>query len=473
MVSCGSWSGATSAPTCSGQASSPSVQACGVTGSGTSVGIGVWNINTCRLTSGVTNGCPNQKEVGLDFSGYPVVYETPIMTAYQKFVDTLLKHYSSHGDTNGGVANGPAIGAYISYIRVGLTSGGEDFPVCAQSLVNNTTTGVWPSPQGLNYDLTVPNGAISPDWYETTAVCPGGVNDEAACRGKYAYLLGSPNGITLDGNGYVATMFKAFQASRSTYYGTGGPQVVANAHTGPPSLTDMSYADQEASSIIGSTLPGCGGYCGKSGFGQESLSEYDVWSLPIGRACDDDWCHLFQEYSPTFPGNYFLQTTLPNSKAVYPIHTISTATPYLQGLVTCSSPCTNFNTSPPAFSPSGLYPQEGFAITANGATKSYKIATNGTDSGGNPVGVLSSTQFTCDTNTFCPTIAQNQNQILYTGDYLPDTVSFAGRTDASTIEVYFCDWEFALNSNSSQTTTGCQAYDSVYSPKYATVLDPP
>jgi len=131
--------------------------------------------------------------------------------------------------------------------------------------------------------------------------------------------------------------------------------------------------------------------------------------------------------------------------------------------------CTNFNTNPPAFSPGGLYNEEGFAYTLNGKTSSYKVANNGTVNG-NPVGILSLTQFTCDTSTPC---LLGTNLTLYTGDYIPDTVPFASANHTSTIEVYFCDWEFALNSKSSLSTTGCQNYDSTYSPKYALILSPP
>lgn len=33
------------------------------------------------------------------------------------------------------------------------------------------------------------------------------------------------------------------------------------------------------------------------------------------------------------------------------------------------------------------------------------------------------------------------------GDYIPDTIPFASVNYAQTIEVYFCDWEFAINAN--------------------------
>lgn len=470
VATCSEWSGADSAPTCSTNGTVPPAQPCPTS----EIKAGVWNANTCRLTgsgSGVNN-CPNQAEVGQDFSGYPVLYETPIMTAFQVFVDTLLKHYSPAGDAS---SSGPAIGSHIGYIRIGLSSGGENFPVCAQTLVNNSTTGVWPSHQGLSYDLSIPNQGISPDWYQTSPNCPTG--GEASCQGKYAYISGSLDGVQFDGPGYVATMFAAFQASRAKYATSAfNPQVVANAHSGPPVLTDMSYADQEAQIFIGSMVPGYCGYCGESGFGQESLSEYDVWSLPIGRPCDDDWCALFKQYSPNYAANYYLQTTIPNLQAVYSIQSITTGNgKYPQGLVTCAPPpapsCTNFNSNPPAFSPGGLYNEEGFAYTAsNGTTSSYKVANNGKDGNGNAVGILSATQFTCDTTTQCLAAG---NTTLYTGDYIPDTIPFAAKNHASTIEVYFCDWEFALNSRSSPSTTGCQNYDTTYSPKYASILGPP
>jgi hypothetical protein len=52
----------------------------------------------------------------------------------------------------------------------------------------------------------------------------------------------------------------------------------------------------------------------------------------------------------------------------------------------------------------------------------------------------------------CP---QQTGGTLYVGDYIPDTVPFAAAHYANTIEVYFCDWEYAYN-NIGSGALGCQ-----------------
>lgn len=61
------------------------------------------------------------------------------------------------------------------------------------------------------------------------------------------------------------------------------------------------------------------------------------------------------------------------------------------------------------------------------------------------------------------------------GDYLPDTVPFAKLHNANTLEVYFCDWEFAYNLANSGTL-GCQSADLVTATQataYANILSNP
>jgi hypothetical protein len=61
------------------------------------------------------------------------------------------------------------------------------------------------------------------------------------------------------------------------------------------------------------------------------------------------------------------------------------------------------------------------------------------------------------------------------GDYLPDTIPFAQTHFASTIEVYFCDWEFAYN-YPADGSLGCQNQalnTSGQANAYATILGNP
>jgi hypothetical protein len=445
MVTCVSaWKGDAGAPTCSG-GQSGSTHQCGDTGYGTPQA-GVWNRNVCHLTGNSSNGGASCGSSGpyTDVSGFPVLYEAPIMKAYQTYVDTVLKHYSAQG-----TGTGPAIGQYIGYIRTGLAAGGENLPLCTTVNIAGTTRGIWPSPQGLSFDLNPVNG-VSPDWFATTSPC----TTDASCQGKYAYLGGSPNGVQADGPGYVLTNFHTFQASRTNYSGSGfNPSVVANAHAGPPSsMPDLSWADQDAAIF---TLP-CD-YCTGAGFGEDSLSEYD---LDNAHSCTADWCALFGHYHG-YGGNLYLQTTTPNSTPTYAISSISTAAPYIYGLVTCSN-CTAPGGIPPAPGAGfgGMYNGEGFSLTSgNPPSKvTYEVGQ-----------VINANQFTCDPSTACT--AQGIG-LLYVGDYLPDTIPFAAANYASTIEVYFCDWEFAYNPNNS-AAIGCQAGVAPYSGYYAAILSQP
>jgi hypothetical protein len=416
----------------------------------------VWNYNQCHLTGNNSNNGLSCGSSGpyQDVSGYPVLYEQPLMTAYEKYVDTVLKHYSPSGSAYS------TIGKYIGYIRIGLASGGENLPICTTTGGGSNTEGVWPSPQGLTYDLNS-NGVTSPDWFATTPICPGGQNDELACRGKYAYLSGSPNGATIDGNGYVATIFPAFQASLKTYTSANPlykPFIMASAHSGPPGSTpDISYADTEAAIFMKWPCLNCE----QSGFGDQSLNEYDLLDNDPNQRCTNDWCDLFSQYSG-LGGNLYLQTETPNPFVTMQIQSINSTSQ----IVTCANLCTSMATfTGSAFK--GLDNQEGFGLrNASGLVGEgeYKIAQNG---------VLSATQFLCDSSTVCPQVNTNSNTTLYVGDYLPDTIPFAQAHFANTIEVYFCDWEFAYN-NTGSGELGCQNQpSSSLSNAYAGVLSNP
>jgi hypothetical protein len=58
----------------------------------------------------------NASDSGFDPTGYPVVYETPFVTAYQNFISHVIQHYNPN----------PTIG----YMRFGLSVGDEADPYC-------------------------------------------------------------------------------------------------------------------------------------------------------------------------------------------------------------------------------------------------------------------------------------------------------------------------------------------------------
>jgi hypothetical protein len=423
VVTCGFWTGDANVPT--GGAD------------------GVWNVNSCHLTgTGLANtpACPGS-DLSDTAGGYPVLYEAPIMSAYRIFVQRVLKHYSSQGS-----GNGPTIGKYLGYIRPGLAEGGENQPFCTTGTVSGHNYGIWPSPAGLSYDLL---NSIDPDWYTTTVTYP--CTPYTNCQGKDAYLEGYDSA---DGPGYVKTIFGEMQtdlASWNHYYSPNQVAIVDNTHTGPPGNTDTNYADVEATIFAAAGL--------SSGFGMESLSEWDVANAPNG--CIDDWCKNFNTYY-TDVGILYLQTTVPNSEPVYFVSSIASSSG--SWVVTCTATCTNFSGTPK----NGLEATQYVKISGNsGTTGTFDVTS-----------VTSSTKFVID-STLCGVnhnvCAAGTGGIAYTGDYLPDTIPFAVTNHANTFEIYFCDWEFAFSTNSA--SNGCPANSttpySTYSADYASVLTTP
>jgi hypothetical protein len=426
MATCGEWTGDASAPTGGGD--------------------GVWNANTCRMTTG-SPSCPNPNNL-MDTTGYPVLYEAPFMSAYRLFVQRVLKHYSLLGS-----GNGPAIGKYLSYIRVGLAEGGENQPLCTEGFLNSHNVGIWPSPAGLSYDLA---NNINPDWFASTKVCNSPPGPE--CQGKDAYL----EGITYP-PGYVKTIFGEMQndlALWKNHYAVNTlQQIMANTHTGPPALSDVNYADREACIFAGNE-PTCippGTYGSNSGFGMQALSEWDIANVNTLSGCTDNWCANFKKY--TGEGlNLYLQTWAPNNEPAYSISSISNNAG--SWVVTCTSTCTVSGVK------KGLSEKAVVKIAGNsGTTGTFDIPHNG---------VLNATQFELDSalctsnNNHC---ADGSGGTAYTADYIPDTVPFAVSNFADTLEIYFCDWEFAFSSSSG--SNGCPAKLPPYSGYYASTLDRP
>jgi len=422
VVTCPAWPGDSNVPTGGGD--------------------GVWNVNTCRMTGGGSS-CP-----GTDLSdtggGYPVLYEAPFMSAYRIFVQRVLKHYSSAG-----TPSGPTIGQYLGYIRPGLAEGGENQPYCTTGTVSGTNYGIWPSSPGLSYDEA--NG-IDPDWFATSTGTPP-CSPTSKCQGKDAYL----EGINYP-PGYVKTIFAEMQSDLATWnpdYAPNHIDIVANTHTGPPGNTDVSYANIEAS-IFGSYGPNSSGY-GVSGFGMESLSEWDVANAPSN--CTQNWCANFATYSDDGLNpdklNLYLQTTNPNSEPVYSISSVS----YTSGstaTVNCSANCATTGTT------GGLLKAAQWVkIGGNGGTKGTFTISQVNTSMQFVIGACGVGGNTCGSAS---------GGTAYTGDYLPDTIPFAVSNYVDTLEIYYCDWEFAF---SSSPASQCPATLSPYSGYYASVLTNP
>lgn len=422
LVTCGDWAADASAPTC------------GTVGSGSqqcqTAEIGIWNSTQCQYYNQTTktwsNSCPNTSGTNSDISGYPVLYEVPLMTAWANFAKNIIKHYSSSGS-----GSGRTIAPYIGYIRFGLAEGGENGPMCT---VINKSSGIWPNYQGLNDGIE--------RWYETEETCQGNPPPfETDCEGKDAYL----EGVTYP-PGYMKTMVKAFQSYVDTY-NPGNVQVVINTHTGPPFLTDPTYADTEATLIAGLTNT-----TEELGFGMEALSVGDPYNYGLGQECTDDWCANFDKYY-TDDLNLYLQTIIPNPEPTYGLTSVTlsgtTAT------ATCSGSCISSNGQ----LGKGLTVDEPIIITGNLGVTGGSPGTNGTFQ-------IASTNLTGEQFTFSIANGCSGNSgnacgggsggTIETGDYLPVTIPFAASRHTDTLEIYWCDWEFAFSSDSQ--SVGCPAY---------------
>jgi len=249
QVVCGGWAGGTGAP----------IQA----GAAHPMNAGVWSYDQCTVFAGT--GCANPGPY-TDTTGFPVVYETPFLTAYTTFIKTLLTHYSPMG-----TGQGPMIGSHMGYIRFGMASAAEDIPVCSD---------VWPAPQGQG---TTPHPGFTAD----------------------AYLAG-----TSSPPGYVKTVLAAERAA-NVASGVSRSMVVA---TRSLSVSDSTFADTEA--MLADQYG--------AGFGMEALSMGDVYNDQNGEPnlCVDDWCNNFDKYASDGLMLY-LQTILPNAQPVYALQGIA------------------------------------------------------------------------------------------------------------------------------------------------------
>ena len=220
---------------------------------------GVWNVNQCTVYTGT--GCTTSAPY-TDTTGFPVVYETPFLTAYTTFIKTLLTHYSPMG-----TGQGPTIGSHMRYIRFGMASAAEDIPECHD---------VWPGPKGQRLE-GYPANKFDLD----------------------AYLAG-----TSAPPGYVKTVLAA-ERTANVASGVARAMVVA---------TNMTFADTEA------MLADQAG----AGFGMEALSIGDVYNFQNGQPdlCLDDWCNNFQKYASDGLMLY-LQTNVPNSEPTYDLQNIA------------------------------------------------------------------------------------------------------------------------------------------------------
>ncbi len=251
-------------------------------------------------------------------SGYPVMYEKPILTAAENFLSALALHYSQ-ACTYSSCGLGPSLAKSMAYMRIGPSSGGENFPYCAcQSSTGATQCDppspsytYWPGPKG--YDLE-----------------PNAYTD----RG---YLTSWANG---DGMGYVASLYSFIHSLNWNF-----PISTPTEH-GPPANLNYTYPDIEASLANQYGL----------GMGMQAASVGDLVTAAAQSfpSTVENWGVHFREF-PNVPVHH-LQTMIPgNTSTGSPSHAAqfsitSIGSPYSPGELYCSSgDCSIFCNSPWVF----------------------------------------------------------------------------------------------------------------------------
>jgi hypothetical protein len=344
---------------------------------------GIWNKNNCSTIGAPTCSCTGPSCGFTNFSGFPVVYEKPILTAYQNFLQALFLHYSSQG-------SGQQIAPYILYARIGLSHGGENYPECAtKGSVPPTANSTWPGPQG-QFGPT-----RAEPWQTASSYTDAG----------YLTLWQTP----ADGTGYITVMMQ-FLNTYATF-----PVTVTSAN-GPPGHMNQAYADLEAQLATQNNV----------GFGNQALNIYDTILAAAGTPSVDDWVENFKNY-PYAPVHH-LQTYSPGNGgmlasgfAITSINVSSgTATVTCAGAADCSFFCPGFiyivgNDSPAL---DGVFP-----------TDSSCTSPNVTFTPTQPV----------MPNTY-------SNGTMWGSDYWPITMPFATQQKATSVEVWECDLDFAFNS---------------------------
>jgi hypothetical protein len=439
----------------------------------------VWNYNNCFSPTGsdLSCKCTSGSCANTNFSGFPVVYEQPILQAYQNFLKYLAIHYSSSGS-----GYGSEISPYLAYVRAGMSQGGEDYPNC--TMAGRIPQEVWHAsgtvPGGYIIEPTTGNAgnylfmatgpgtssssALGSSFWCQTPGCstssdgtvPSWKNVGAGASGNSAYIVwpgpkgqfgtgsesqeysdngylstwNSPTVGTGDGVGYVAQM-TAFLAGLSASF----PWTISS-HTGPPNNVNNGYADSEALLADENDI----------GFGMQSVSIEDPVTYSAGNypTTREDWADNFSKFASTTPVRH-LQVEAPGSPvqgAGYTINTIgvvgTTAT------VNCNSTsvgtCSDFSDT--------------VEITDNSNSALNKTWT-----------VLCGTS--CSTNTVTFTVPSGTSGgnggTVWEPGYLPIVAPFADAHNSTSLEVWECILDYTYGTTTiSGCATGITGPDSNY-----------
>ena len=296
VVVCRDWQG-TNGPSVPWGGTSPITDSCWAAGKDD---VGLWNA-TGPAHILKNPGCMQTNPITTNFSGYPVMYETPIFTAATNFISALALHYSS-ACAYTSCGNGPTIAKSIAYMRIGPSGGGENTPHCAcESSTGGSQcdTSFWPGPQGYSM---------------------GSYSDQG-------YLTQWPGG----GLGYVASLYNYIQQQNWAF------PIDTPTEKGPPMNSNLSYPDIEASLANQYGL----------GMGMQAASIGDTvtYATQATPSTAANWAVHFREF-PNVPDHH-LQTAGPGSPQQAGQFTIGNITP--AGLISCTGDCSVFCNSPWAY----------------------------------------------------------------------------------------------------------------------------
>lgn len=425
----------------------------------------IWNYNSCQvaaLKTGSTVSC-NGSNLGtsLNTTGFPVVYEKPIMTAYQAFLSSLSSTFNS---STGTYAN---VGQYIVYVRAGLSVGGENYPVCNEvngplsdpSWQSNfsVAAGVLVTPttaQGNAGGYTYlslkagTTGTSHPTWNQTPGsrnTSDGGVtwaNEGVVTPGTNAAATwpgpngefgttGQPNAFQDNGflghwyagintQGYVSQMVEFLAGLNSTFswdFAT---------NFGPGQVITYPDADAVLAYVEGDD---------KVGFGMESLSVEDpvTYALGVFPTSREDWIANFANYpAPTDVPVHHLQTNTPGTDylaAGYSFTSITPSDPAGVGDATVS--CGTVDCS-------WFFGMWTYITNNNFYNGPWASPCTGEGSGASQcpsdkMVITSSLTNTGGTGT------------IWSPNYWPDTLVFSVDRGVTVLEVFECDLDYAFN----------------------------
>jgi hypothetical protein len=407
----------------------------------------IWNVNQCSVLEGsnLTCACSGPSCGFTDFSGFPVVYEKPILIGYEDFLKALAQHYSS-----GGSGKGPEISSYIAYVRAGMAMGGENEPQCsmvgglqgsiawASSTHLPLGTVIQPntSPNNPSNDLFVAfdggtTGTTEPNWslvspgsytgadgsitkwknvgtktsFAGAATWPGvngqfGTSPQPGAFNENGYLAGWSTTSTA---GYISAM-TSFLAGLSASF----PWDISS-HYG--ALSDLTYVDPEAFIAASNGV----------GFGMQSLNVDDPVTYPLGvyPTTREDWADNFA----SFPSDsvHHLQLNAPGTTYWWAGYGISSITSS-GGIATinCATDCSPFSGQYIYITGNSLYDGT-WLVNCGGACSSgtleFATSITGTGTGGD----------------------------VWSPNYWPVTIPFATDHGATSLELWECDLDYAFN----------------------------